>query len=292
MAPSTPPTYHLADGHLKDIMKDPIDPLPTNVAAYFFNQPKGMRIVGANGKSVSDVNKTVASNHSQFLMSAQCWLFNSYGPNWLTKNPGILALFGPGGIYGPGKPNPVGITHIDYDPEGQTSNGTPQVEVDAIGKLDYSYAVKAAALVKAKGLQFIFGASTGCGLTGKLGGYPNKYSTYLAQKRPALVANIPGVDMLYIQSQQAIGTSVWSNFITQAVAQAHSVKPTMPVILGIAMNPHNPPTKVTTAMLIAAYDDAIKAGAAGIYHNIELGVNAKQPASVYTEFFKQLYARP
>ena len=80
-----------------------------------------------------------------------------------------------------------------------------------------------------------------------------------------------------------------SKFVTAAVAQAKAAAQHTPIDIGIGINPHNPPTVITAAMIREAYDIGVSAGAAGFWHNIESHVNADVPLTVYVEFFHQLY---
>ncbi len=116
--------------------------------------------------------------------------------------------------------------------------------------------------------------------------YPNKYSTYLSQRRGSWAA-APGIDVFAIQSQQAEGTSVYGSFVPSALAQAHAAAPSVPVLVGLGINPHNPPTAISTPMLVSAFGLAQADGAAGYWQNVETG-NANVPPSVYSAFFDQL----
>jgi len=273
---------------LKSLTEATTGPLAPAAANYFFNQPNALVVTGANGKAVATTVSHLAEIHADYPLASPTWLFNSYGANFLTGSPGILGVFGPGGPYGPGMPNPPGLSVVQYDPEGQTSNGTPQAECDALNAGDMSIVKAAIALVHAKGLKFLLSPSTDVGMIGNAGSYPNKYTTWINQDRGAWSAL--GEDFYSIQSQQAEGTPYFSTFVSQAIAESKWAAPQVPVSVGIGINPHNPPTVITTPILMDAYNTAVTDGAAGFWQNVELGVNANVPVSVYVDFFTQLYA--
>ena len=286
--PSTGPSFQIiGSGKLETLAEAPV-PLSPVIVNYFFNQPKAFVATGANGQPVAAAVSHIAAIHAKYPLASPTWLFNSYGPNFLTNQPGILGVFGPGGAYGPGMPNPPGLSVVQYDPEGQVSNGTPQAECDALNAGDLTYVKAAIALVHAKGLRFLLSPSADVGMTGGTGSYPTKYATWINQGRGAWAA--AGEDYYSIQSQQAEGTPYWASFVSQAIAQAKSAAPQVPIGVGIGINPHNPPTVITPQILMDAHNTAMQSGAAGFWQNIELGVNANVPASVYVDFFTQLYA--
>ncbi len=256
-------------------------------ADLYFNNPKTFMNSGANGGSVSATVGQIAMAHAAFPDASQNWLFNSLGPNELTGAPGIDGVFGPGGVYGPGTTLPPYLASVSYDPEGQSSNGTPQSECDALEQGDLSDVTQAASLVHARGLKFLFTPSVDVGMSGSQARpYPNKYSTYLSQRRGAWAAT-PGVDVFAIQSQQAEGTPLYGSFVASALAQAHAAAPSVPVLVGLGINPHNPPTAISAPMLVSAFELAQADGAAGYWQNVETG-NANVPPSVYSAFFDQL----
>ena len=261
--------------------------LPQNVANAFFNQPHTFMPDGANGDPVATTVAAIAASKAAYPLASHAWLFNSFGPNFLTNAPGILGVFGPGGPYGPGQPNPPGLAAVQYDPEGQASNGTPQAEVDALGTGNLTYVQQAIALVHAKGLKFLFTPSADVGMTAGQGGFPNKYATWLSEGRGAWAA--AGEDYYSIQSQQAEGTSAWTSFVPAALAQAHTAAPQIPTLIGIGINPHDPPTVITTQILFDAYNFGLANGAAGFWQNVEQGVNANVPPSVYVGFLNQVF---
>ena len=285
---TAPPFQIIGSGKLKALTNAATGPLQPAVVNYFFNQPKALVVTGANGQPVAAAVSHLAAIHARYPLASPTWLFNSYGVNYLTNEPGILGVFGPGGVYGPGMPNPPGLSVVQYDPEGQISNGTPQAECDALNTGNVSYVKAAIALVHAKGLRFLLSPSADVGMTGGTGSFPTKYATWITQNRGAWAAL--GEDFYSIQSQQAEGTPYFSTFVSQAIAQSKLAAPQVPVSIGIGINPHNPPTVITTPILMDAYNTAVKDGAAGFWQNVELGVNANVPASVYVDFLTQLYA--
>ncbi len=285
---TSPPFQIIGSGKLKALTNAISGPLPPAVVNYFFNQPKALVVTGANGEPVATAVSHIAAIHAKYPLASPTWLFNSYGTNYLTNQPGILGVFGPGGAYGPGMPNPPGLSVVQYDPEGQTSNGTPQAECDALNVGNLSSVKAAIALVHAKGLRFLLSPSIDVGMTGGSGSYPTKYATWISQDRGAWAAL--GEDFYSIQSQQAEGTPYFATFVSQAIAESRWAAPQMPLGIGIGINPHNPPTVITTPILMDAYNTAVKDGAAGFWHNVEAGVNANVPTSVYADFFTQLYA--
>ena len=125
-------------------------------------------------------------------------------------------------------------------------------------------------------------------MTGSAGSFPTKYTTWINQDRGAWAA--AGEDYYSIQSQQAEGTPAFASFVSQAIAESNWAAPQVPIGIGIGINPHNPPTAITTPILMDAYNTGVQDGAAGFWHNVELGVNANVPASVYVDFLTQLYA--
>lgn len=276
-APKTAPLEMISPSHLAALVSAG---LPSTVAQYFFNSPNALFNLGANGKTVTSTQ--VASVHKTYPYAQAGWLFNSYGTNTLTGNPGIEGALSAGLV-------PAGISYIQYDPEG-SGNGTPTAETTALENGDTSYVQAAAQLAHAHGFKFFFTPSVDAGMTGSQGDYPTKYTTWLDQQRGAW-AGIPGVDMYSIQSQQAEGTSVFNSFVPAALTQAHSAAPTTPVDIGIGINPSNPPTVITTADIESAYLLGQQYGAAGDWNNVELGVGANVPASVYVDFFDWLYTQ-
>ena len=282
------PFQIIGSSKLLDLTRLSTGALPQAVANFFFDRPQAFITSGANGKSVAYAVSHVAYSHRSYPLASQTWLFNSYGPNYLTKQPGIRGVFGPGGPYGPGRPNPPGLSVVQYDPEGQASNGTPQAECGALNAGNLGYVRAAIALVHAKRLKFLFSPSVDVGMQGPAGSYPTKYTTWIHQDRGAWAA--AGEDFYSIQSQQAEGTPVFASFVAQAIAQSKSAAPQVPVGIGIGINPSNPPTVITTKILMDAYNTGIQDGAAGFWHNVELGVNADVPASIYVVFFNLLYA--
>lgn len=254
--------------------------LPQAIASYFFNAQGAMFNVGANGKSVTAAQ--IAAVHRTYPEARVGWLFNSFGPNTLTGKPGIQEVLSTASV-------PAGVSYIQYDPEGP-ANGTPTVETAALEKDDTSYVARAAGLAEARRLLFFFTPSVEAGMAAQERGFPAKYSTWLAQHRGAWAA-IPGVDMYSIQSQQAEGTPVFGSFVPAALAQAHAAAPHTPIDIGIGINPSNPPTAITVADLMGAYNLGRQHGAAGFWDNVEIGVGARVPPSVYVQFFQQLYAQ-
>jgi hypothetical protein len=254
--------------------------LPPSVARYFFDTPQALFNLGANGKSVT--SSDVTHVHRLYPRAQVGWLFNSFAANTLTGAPGIKEVLSASSI-------PSGISYVQYDPEGP-GNGTPAAETIALERGDTTFVAEAAALAKSHGLEFFFTPSVDAGMTPEERAYPAKYSTWLAQHRGKWSA-IPGVDMYSIQSQQAEGTPVFTSFVPAALAQAHAAAPHTPVDIGIGINPSNPPTPTTLADLMEAYSLARHDGAAGYWNNVEIGVGAKAPPSVYVDFFEQLYAQ-
>ena len=273
---------------LDDLTRLSTGALPLAVANFFFDRPQAFITSGANGKSVAYAVSHVARSHRRYPLASQTWLFNSYGNNYLTNQPGIRGVFGPGGLYGPGRPNPPGLSVVQYDPEGQASNGTPQAECDALNAGNLGYVRASIALVHAKGLLFLLSPSVDVGMQGPAVSYPTKYATWIRQDRGAWAA--AGEDLYSIQSQQAEGTPIFASFVAQAIAQSKWAAPQVPVGIGIGINPSNPPTVITTSILMHALNTGVQDGAAGFWNNVELGVNANVPASVYVDFFTQLYA--
>ena len=260
--------------------------LPQATANYLFNIPKAFIAVGANGDPASLALSDAAKVRAGYPNATGTWLFNSYGPNWLTKNPGILGTFGPGGAYGPGKPNPANLAAVMYDPEGQASNGTPQAECDALEAGNLGTLKAAIALVHAKGLKFLFTPSADVGMLGSEGGFPNKYITWLRQNRGAWAA--AGEDYYSIQSQQAEGTSIFVPFIQFAMALAHAAAPNVVTFIGIGINPHVPPTVITTRILRDAYRTGLAFGAGGFWQNVQRHTGANVSVSVYVHFLERL----
>jgi len=280
------PTYQIIGASRADSLV--AGGLSQTVANYYFNQPKAFMTNGANGHSPHFTVAHIAEAHARYPLASQTWLFNSYGSNYLTKQPGILGVFGHGGIYGPGRANPRGLSMVQYDPEGQASNGTPRAECGALEKGNLSYVKAAIALVHAKGLRLLLTPSIDVGMVGNEGGFPNKYATWLKQHRGLWSA--AGEDYYSIQSQQAEGTPYFRSFVQQAIAQSRAAAPLVPVGIGIGINPHSPPTVITTSILVGAYHTGIVNNAAGFWHNVEIGVNANVPVSVYVNFLNHEYA--
>ena len=181
---------------------------------------------------------------------------------------------------------PPGLSAIAYDPEGISQ--TPASEQGALGIGDTHYVAQAIALAHSHGLALYFIPSADVGMTGGQGGFPNKYSTWLSERRGNWAAL--GEDLYSIQSQQAEGTPTFATFVPAAIAQAHSAAPSVPTDVGIGINPHNPPTCITTQNILDAYNIAIQAGASGFWNNVESGVNCNVPDAVYTQFFNTLYS--
>ena len=181
---------------------------------------------------------------------------------------------------------PAGLSAIAYDPEGIPQ--TPVSEQAALGSGDTHYVAQAIALAHSHGLALYFIPSADVGMTGGQGGFPNKYSTWLSERRGNWAAL--GEELYSIQSQQAEGTPTFAMFVPAAIAQAHSAAPSVPTDVGIGINPHNPPTCITTQNILDAYNIAIQAGASGFWNNVESGVNCNVPDAVYTQFFNTLYS--
>ena len=148
---------------------------------------------------------------------------------------------------------------MSYDPEGP-ANGTPPDETAALEAGNTKFIQQAAALVHAHGLKFFLIGSIDAGMVSHERKFPTKYDTWLAQHRGAWAA-IPGVDLYSIQSQQAEGTPSFAPFVTAAVKQARTAAPNTPIDIGIGINPHNPPTVITAAMIREAYDCGVAVGA-------------------------------
>jgi len=266
----------ISPGHLQDLIDAG---LPEEEVEYYFDQPTALLNMGANGKGLT--SEQVARVHKAYPHASIGLLLNSFGTNTLTGAPGLEAVLTKG-------PLPQGMTYIQYDPEGP-HNGTPPAETAALEAGDTSYAVKAATLAHAHGLKFIFTPSIDAGMTKAESHYPEKYRSWLKQGRGAWAA-VPGVDIYSIQSQQSEGTTVFAEFVKAAVEQARRAAPHTAVDIGIGINPHSPPTVIATGDLIDAYAAGQAAGVDGYWHNVEVGVNADQPVTVYVEYFKQIYA--
>lgn len=274
----------LSLGHIKTLLSGGLSPAQ---ATSLFDNPHTFIDSGANGGSVSQTVTAIATSHADYPDATENWLFNSFGNNYLTGAPGIEGVFGPGGVYGPGKALPPYLGSVSYDPEGQKSNGTPDAECAALEAGDTSYVAQAAAIVHARGLKFLFTPSVDVGMSSaESRPWNQKYSTYLAQHRGAWAA-VPGVDLFAIQSQQAEGTPTFDSFVASALAEAKAAAPEVPDIVGLGINPHTPPTAITTADIVSAFDAARADGAAGYWHNVESG-NAGVPPSVYVGFLEQL----
>jgi hypothetical protein len=179
---------------------------------------------------------------------------------------------------------PAGLDAVAYDPEGIA---TPAVEQAALGNGDTSYVTQAVSLAHSHGLKLYFIPSADVGDSGTQGGFLNKYTTWLSEHRGNWAAL--GEDLYSIQSQQAEGTTTYASFVPAAVAQARAADPNIPIDVGIGINPHNPPTCITTQDLIDAYNVSISAGASGFWNNVESGKNCSVPDSVYVQFFDFLY---
>jgi hypothetical protein len=267
----------LSPGHLKNLQKAGLSAAETQ---YFFNTRKTIFNMGSNGKGLSSAE--VARTRALYPNADMNYNFNSFGPNTLTEAPGIRDVFAANSSI-----IPEGLDSVSYDPEGP-ANGTPADETMALEAGNTTFIKQAAALVHAHGLKFFLIGSVDAGMVSGERKFPKKYETWLAQHRGAWAA-IPGVDLFSIQSQQAEGTSTFAAFVSAAVAQAKAAAPNTPVDIGIGINPHNPPTVITAAMIREAYDRGLSAGAAGFWHNIESNVNADVPLTVYVEFFHKLY---
>lgn len=272
------PYEMISSGHLHSLILAGLSP---GIADYFFNTPNTLLNMGANGKTLTSVQ--VARVHQAYPLASIGYLLNSVGPNTLTGAPGIHGLLS-------GGPLPGGLSYIQYDPEGP-GNGTPAAETAALEAGNTSYVKQAAAaLAQAHGLKFVFTPSVDAGMTSREGAYPTKYATWLAQDRGAWAA-IPGVSVYSIQSQQAEGTPTFATFVPAALAQAHAAAPKTPVDIGIGINPSNPPTVITAADIMNSYLLGQSDGAAGYWYNVEIGVGANVPTSVYVTFFQQLYTQ-
>jgi hypothetical protein len=267
----------LSPSHLKDLQEAGLSTAETQ---YFFNTPKSIFNMGSNGKKLT--SKKVAATHALYPNACMNYNFNSFGPNTLTGAPGIKDMFAADFAL-----IPEGLNSVSYDPEGP-ANGTPAVETQALEEGNTTFIKQAAALVHAHGLKFFLIGSVDAGMASQEKKFPTKYKTWLAQHRGAW-AGIPGVDLFSIQSQQAEGTPTFASFVPAAVAQAKAAAPHTPIDIGIGIDPHNPPTVITAAMIREAYDCGVSAGASGFWHNIESNVNANVPLTVYVDFFHKLY---
>ncbi len=270
---SNQPYEMISPQHLGWLLSAGLSPA---VANYFFDNPHAMLNMGANGQTLDQ--SQVARVQRAWPHATIGWVFDSFGPNTLTGNPGIQTAV-----------IPAGVSYIQYDPEGP-ANGTPTAESSALARGDTSYVRAAAAVAHAHGLRFAFTPSIDSGMTGIQSTYSLKYSTWLSEDRGAWAA-IPGVDLYSIQTQQAEGTSTFDSFTAAAISQARAAAPTTPIDVGLGINPSNPPTPITTADIMAGYTAAAADGAAGYWHNVEVGVGANVPPSVYVAFFNQLYAQ-
>lgn len=267
----------ISPGHIQTLSNAGLSP---TIVDYFFNQPKALIGIGANGALVttSDVEQV----RLRYPRASIGYFFNSFGRNAATGAPGIEQTLTSDSL-------PAGITYIQYDPEDGVRNGTPQNESAALEAGDTSYVAQAAALAHQHGLLFIFTPSVDVGMTASESAYPMKYTTWLKQDRGAWAA-IPGVDLYSIQSQQAEGTPIFTSFVPAALAQAQLAALLTPIDIGIGINPNNPPTAITTAEIISAFRIGQTNGAAGYWNNVETGAGANVPAAVYVKFFQQLYA--
>jgi hypothetical protein len=179
---------------------------------------------------------------------------------------------------------PKGLTAIAYDPERTPS--TPAPEQSALGSGDTHYVTSAISLAHSHHLKLYFVPSVDVGMAGNQGGFPNKYATWLSQRR-GYWARL-GEDLYSIQSQQSEGTPTFAGFVPRAVSQAKAAAPNIPVDVGIGINPHNPPTCVTTQNILNAYNVGLSADANGFWNNVEMG-NCHVSATVYVQFFNNLY---
>jgi hypothetical protein len=274
----TSPYYQmLSPGHLKDLQKAGLTAAETQ---YFFNTRKTIFNMGSNGKGLTSAE--VARTHALYPNACMNFNLNSFGPSTLTGAPGIKDVFAANSSI-----IPEGLNSVSYDPEGP-ANGTPAAETQALEAGNPAFIKQAAALAHAHGLKFFLIGSVDAGMASHEKKFPKKYETWLAQHRGAW-AGVPGVDLYSIQSQQAEGTPTFVPFVRAAVAQAKAAAPNTPIDIGIGINPHNPPTVITAAMIRAAYDCGVTAGVAGFWHNVEHDVNANVPLTVYVEFFHKLY---
>ena len=277
-AQRTSPYYQmLSPGHLKDLQRAGLTAAETQ---YFFNTPKAIFNMGSNGKKLT--SDMVAETHALYPKACMNYNFNSFGPNTLTGAPGIQGVFATNSAL-----ILQGLNSVSYDPEGP-ANGTPDVESQALEAGNTKFIKQAAARVHAHGLKFFLIGSVDAGMAKHEKKFPTKYTTWLAQHRGAW-AGITGVDLFSIQSQQAEGTPTFATFVPAAVAQARAAAPQTPIDIGIGINPHNPPTVITAAMIRQGYDLGLSAGASGFWHNVEKNVNAKVPLTVYVDFFHKLY---
>ena len=277
-AKSSSPYYQMVSpGHLKDLQQAGLTAAETQ---YFFNTPKTIFNMGSNGKKLT--SKKVAATHELYPKACMNYNFNSFGPNTLTKAPGIKDVFAANSTL-----IPQGLNAVSYDPEGP-ANGTPAEETQALEAGDTHFIKEAAALVHAHGLKFFLIGSVDAGMISHEKKFPKKYDTWLAQHRGAW-AGTHGVDLFSIQSQQAEGTPTFASFVPAAVAQARAAAPSTPIDIGIGINPHTPPTVITAAMIREAYDCGVSVKASGFWHNVESNVNANVPLTVYVDFFHKLY---
>ena len=259
-----PPTYWMfSPGHLNDLIAAGMSQTEAN---YFANTPTTIFNLTVGHQDASHV----ASVHSRYPLAQVDALFNSEAD--------IANAFATNAL-------PAGLTAVAYDPEGISA--TPAAEQAALGNGDTHYVTDAISLAHSHGLKLFFIPSVDVGMTGGTGGFPNKYSTWLSEHRGAWAAL--GEDLYSIQSQQAEGTSTFSSFVPAAVSQARSAAAKVPVDVGIGVNPHNPPTCITTQNLIDAYNTSQSSGASGYWNNVESGVNCNVPLSVYVGFFDYLY---
>jgi hypothetical protein len=258
------PTYWMFSlGHLKTLEAAGMSP---TVAKSFADTPNSIFNLTVGHQTTAKV----ATIHAAYPLAQVDALFNSEAD--------IAAAFAARTI-------PPGLQAIAYDPEGIAA--TPLAEQAALGAGDTSYVSRAIALAHSHGLKLYFIPSVDVGMTGGQGSYPTKYTTWLSEHRGRWAAL--GEDLYSIQSQQAEGTPTFAGFVPTALAQAHAAAPGVPIDIGIGINPHNPPTCITTQEIIQAYDIGRVNGAAGYWNNVETGVNCNVPTSVYVAFFKDLY---
>ena len=265
-ATSTGPSYWMFSlGHLKALEAAGLSPV---VARYFANTPRSIFNLTVGHQTTAKV----AAIHATYPRAQVDALFNS--------EAAIAAAFAARRI-------PAGLQAIAYDPEGIAA--TPLAEQTALGAGDTSYVRKAIFLAHAHHLKLYFIPSVDVGMRASQGGFPTKYRTWLSEHRGRWAGL--GEDLYSIQSQQAEGTWVFALFVFAALAQTHTAAPHVPTDIGIGINPHNPPTCVTTQNLLDAYHTGRANGAAGYWNNVELGVNCNVPASAYVGFFRDLYQR-
>ena len=269
------PYLMISPGHLRALKSGGLSTTLTN---YFFNSPKTILNLGANGDNATA--SEVSAAHRAYPNAAINLLFNSFGTNSKTGAVGIQGYLDGGQV-------PSGVTYIQYDPESP-GNGTPAAEAQALDQNDLTYAQQAAALVHSHNLKFIFSPSTDVGMTSGQGG-TNRYKTWLSQDRGAW-ARTSHADIYCIQTQQIEGTSSFDSFTRAAVAQAKAADPSVLVFVGIGINPHDPSTAITTTDILDAYRYSQSIGAAGFWNNVETNTGANVSSSVYADFFKDVYS--